>query len=147
MKKINQNRWFTKSLAVVGTIFIFIPIAAPLFFGFLHFLRSNKFMVDYLMPAELFPVIVVGIALLLWAAIRRRACIRWLTWSIILMVITLVGGMLIARWSGLAADEIEPIGFWWSVVMGAIILYIFTVICIGFAGCHLIKILFTQSPE
>ena len=63
----------TKALAVVGTVLVWIPILAPALFSAAFLIRTRMFRFDYLMPAEIFPVALVGGGLLLWAALRARS--------------------------------------------------------------------------
>ena len=63
----------TKTLAVVGTVLVWIPVLAPILFAAASLIQAGMFRFDYLMPAELFPVALVGGGLLLWAALRARA--------------------------------------------------------------------------
>jgi hypothetical protein len=62
----------TKILAVIGTVLVWIPILAPILLTIAELIRTGMFRLDYLMPAELFPLALVGGGLLLWAALRRR---------------------------------------------------------------------------
>ena len=66
---------FTKILAVAGTVLVWIPLLAPVFFSVMFLIRTGMFRMDYLMPAELFLFALVGGVLLIWAALRARA--RW----------------------------------------------------------------------
>jgi hypothetical protein len=63
---------FTKILAITGTVFVWLPILAPVIFSVMFFTRSRMLRMDYLMPAELFPLVMAGGGLLLWAALRAR---------------------------------------------------------------------------
>ena len=70
----------TKILAIVGTILAWLPILAPILLTALLYLQEGIFRFDYLMPAELFLIAVVGAGLLLWASKRarlQRGLIRW----------------------------------------------------------------------
>jgi len=46
----------TRTLAIAGTVLAWLPIAATLATAIPGSLRRGEFHVDYLMPAELFPV-------------------------------------------------------------------------------------------
>ncbi|HEX3046130.1 MAG TPA: hypothetical protein VHY08_15350, partial [Bacillota bacterium] len=71
---------FTKALAVAGTILVWLPILSTLVTSMAALIIDRVFRFDYLMPAEFFPVALVGAGLLLWAALwvhSRRALIGW----------------------------------------------------------------------
>lgn len=104
-----KKDWFTKLLAIVGTILVGLPIVAPIIFGVTKFIRSGRFMLDYLMPAELGPVVLAGAILLIWAAIRARAYLKWIGWSIGIAILLVVGAQWIAVATGLA-DGSTPEG-------------------------------------
>jgi len=63
---------FTRILAAAGTALVWLPIAAPVVFGVIGLIERRRFMLDYLMPFELFPLVLLGTALLIWAAIRAK---------------------------------------------------------------------------
>ncbi|HEX6384498.1 MAG TPA: hypothetical protein VF177_07500, partial [Anaerolineae bacterium] len=58
----------TRILAIVGTVLVWLPILAPVMFSMAAIIEERVFRFDYLMPAELFPVALVGGGLLIWAA-------------------------------------------------------------------------------
>ena len=53
-----KKNWFTKQLAVAGTILAGLPIAAPIIFAILSLVMDGRFRFDYLMPAELFFLVI-----------------------------------------------------------------------------------------
>jgi hypothetical protein len=63
---------FTRVLAVIGTVLVWFPILAMILTGVVGSVARGKLMMDYLMPAELFPSILIGGALLIWAAVRAK---------------------------------------------------------------------------
>ena len=142
-----KNDRFTKILAIVGTILVGLPIVAPIIFGLTRLIRSGRFMVDYLMPAELGFLVLAGALMLLWAAIRARAYIKWIAWSIGIAILLVVGAQWLAIATGLA-DGTTPEGGWQSaVVYGGIIGYDLAVISILIAGILLIRKLFKQDAS
>lgn len=57
---MNNRGGFTKGLAAAGTVLVFLPLLAPLFFGIIRLVQAGIFQVDYLMPAELLPLVLIG---------------------------------------------------------------------------------------
>ena len=76
----------TRVLAVLGTVLAWFPLAATVLISLAGSLVRGAFLFDYLMPAEFFPVALVGGGLLLWAAVRARLRRRWIAWSLGLAV-------------------------------------------------------------
>lgn len=107
----------TKILAIVGTALVWFPILAPVLLSVIVFPRRRVFHLDYLMPAELFPVALAGGGLLLWAALRARSRRGLVGWGLGLAAGMLVGGQGLAVVTGLASGEREPAGVWWALVI------------------------------
>ena len=71
-----------KILAVAGTVLTALPLLLPLIFGVLNVLSGGRFLVDFLMPSELFLVVLAGGVLLGWDEVRAHRRITWMTWSL-----------------------------------------------------------------
>src|SRR5512137_1692582 len=129
----------SKILAVFGTLLVWLPVAAPVFFSVVGLIDSGFFNFDYLMPAELFPLVLVGGILLLWAALRmheRRALIGWVLGAALVLLIASQG---LAVATGLADGRIEPTGWQGALVLGMLIAYDLAVIVLGVAGILLVR--------
>jgi len=135
----------TKILAIVGTILVGLPVVAPIVFGLLRLFRGASFLVDYLMPAELGFLVLAGALMLLWAAIRVRAYIKWIAWSIGLAILLVVGAQWLAVVTGLADGSIQPGGWEMAVVTGGIIAYDLVVISLLVTGIQLIRKVFKRE--
>ena len=135
----------TKILAIVGTILVGLPVVAPIVFGLLRLFRGASFLVDYLMPAELGFLVLAGALMLLWAAIRVRAYIKWIAWSIGLAILLVVGAQWLAVVTGLADGSIQPGGWEMALVTGGIIAYDLAVISLLVAGIQLIRKVFKRE--
>lgn len=136
---MNNKSIFTRVLAIAGTAFVWFPIAFTLLTGIIGSVTERKFLVDYLMPAELFPSVIIGGLLLLWAAIRNRSQLKMVIWGMGFMIASLGGGMLYAIVSGLASGETEPAGFEVILLNVLIGFYVLMIIVVGIAGILLIK--------
>lgn len=132
-----KNVLLTKILAITGTVFIWIPILLPIVFTITRLISGRRVVFDYLMPAELFPAILVGAGLLVWAAIRAQSHRKLVFWSLGVAVVSLVAGQLLAVVTGLASGERETTGIWWFLVLASIAIYNLSVIALGIAGIAL----------
>jgi len=137
----------TKTLSIAGTVLLWLPVLAPLVFGLLRLLRGGPLMVDFLMPAELAPVVLVGAGLVLWASIRAKWRWQWVMWLIIAAVVLLVGSQALAVVTGLADGRIAPEGWQYILTLGGIIAYDLVVIALGVVGILLCKDLFNKLAE
>ena len=137
----------TKILAIVGTVLAWFPLLAPVLISIIFLVQEGIFRFDYLMPAELFPFALAGGLLLLWAAIRARARLKLIGWSLGIAVGMLVGGQALAVVTGLASGETEPAGLPWALVLGSLIAFTLALIAVGVGGIMLLIDLFKTKKE
>ena len=136
----------TKILAVAGTVLVGLPLAAPLVFSLIALFAMGIFRFDYLMPAELFPLVLIGGGTLIWAAFRAKHYLRLIGGCIAAAVALLVGSQLLATLTGLASGAIEPQGVWWVLTLGGILLSDLGVLGAVVGGILLLRHLFKRSP-
>jgi hypothetical protein len=137
----------TKGLALAGTVLIWIPLALPFLFAFARYARARMFQVDYLMPAELFPIVAIGACLLLWAALRARSRHKLIGWGMGIAMAALIGSQALAIVTGLASGETEPVGVRWTLVVGLYALYPLALVLIGVGGVFLLRDLFGRRQS
>lgn len=135
----------TKGLALIGTVLMWFPIVVTLGFGAMRTIATGRLSVDWLMPAELFPVVLVGGALLLWASLRAHSRRGLVIAGVAATAGLLVLGQLLAVVTGLASGETEPTGWEAVVVTGAIALYAAGVVVLAVAGVLLVRDLFRHG--
>lgn len=136
---------FTKILAIIGTILVWLPILGPLLFSAIRFIQSGRFLFDYLMPAELVPAVLIGGSLLFWAARRAREHQKIIIWSFAAAVIMLIAGQVLAVVTGLASGETEAAGLPWALVISSLVVYVLSVIALGVGGIRLTRSLSRPS--
>lgn len=139
---MNDKGTFTKTQAIIGTVLVWLPILAPVFFSLVALVAARRFRFDYLMPAELFPVALLGGALLVWATLRARSRRGLVGWGLGVAIAMLVGGQALAVATGLASGEIEPAGIWWTLVLGSLVIFILALLMMGVGGILLLRDLF-----
>ena len=135
----------TKILAIAGTVLVWFPILVPVLLS-VAIIKERMFRFDYLMPAELFPVALVGGCLLVWAALRARSRRRLFGWGIGIAVGSLVGGQVLATVTGLASGETEPVGWPWALVLSSLAIYSLALVVMGVGGLLLLRDLF-KTPR
>jgi len=136
----------TKALAIGGTALVWLPILAPFFFGLGSLIGDGRFRFDFLMPAELFPVILVGAAILLWAAIRARDQVKLIGWGIGSAVAALLIGQGLAVVTGLASGAQAATGWRIVLVIAIFVIFLLAVIVTGIGGILLLSRLFKHGP-
>lgn len=105
----------TKTMALVGTVLVALPLVAPFLLGIGSIGSPRGFGIDYLLPFEVYFVTLVGMALVLGAALRardRRAAVGT-------CIAVMLGGVLLgaasATLTGIADSE-ETLETWRYVV-------------------------------
>jgi hypothetical protein len=134
-----KNSKITKIIAYIGTILVWSPIAFMIVTSIIGSIASQRFLMDILMPAELFLIIVAGTILLLWSAIRSKMMIKNISWTFLIMVLSLFGSQALAVLTGLAHGDTEPEGWPLLLVMFLMAVYIATVITEGLLGIMIRK--------
>lgn len=137
----------SRILAITGTVLVWLPILAPLVFSIAAAFTRGRFIFDYLMPAEILPLFLIGGALLIWASLRARLWQKYLLWSYILALVALIISQVLAIVSGLAAGRVEPKGTWFILTIALLIIYELGIIVTGVGGILLIRDLFKIKPE
>lgn len=131
----------SKGLAWVGTILIWAPFAFMIGLTVMRLVQAGRFQMDYLITAELAPVILVGGVLLYWAAAVAKSHRGMIGWSMLAAVVLLVGSQMLAVVTGLASGAAEPEDWRLAVVTGGIVAYNVAVVVAGVGGvklvCHL----------
>ncbi len=145
-----ENRGnFSKILAVGGTILVWLPILAPALATAARLLQQGGFNFDYLMPAELFLVALVGGGSLILVARRTNLGWRLIGWGLGSAAVLLGAGQGLALVTGLASGEAQAAGWPLAVVRVSIFAYIVALAVTGIGGILLLNRLFktrTATP-
>ncbi len=144
-----KKNTFTKILAIGGTALAWFPILAPVVLSVLSLIAGRRFLFDYLMPAELFPVALVGSGLLVGASLSARSRRGLIGGGLSVAVGSLVGGQALAVAAGFASGVAEPAGWLFALVLALIAVYSLALVVIGVGGVLLVRDLFKplQTPS
>lgn len=107
MQKRNSKILFT--VLIVGIILLWGPVLFSIVITTIHFLRSGQFLFDFLIPLEIFPVIMVGEFLVLYYTIKKRFLWKPTLFFTISTVTSYVLIDVIASLSGLASNGPEVV--------------------------------------
>ncbi len=141
---MEQKNVLTKTLAIVGTVLVWFPIAAPILFSFVALATRGRFLFDYLMPMELFLFGIVGSGLLLWATLRAHSYVRFVAWGIGIAILMFVGISGFAEVTGMASGATEPTSWMWGIVITALIVFVLSIVLVGTGGALLLRDLFKK---
>ncbi len=129
----------TRSLSAIGDVLVWVPLVAPLALAAVRFVQAGDLRLDFLMPAELFPVALIGGAVLLWAAFRDHSHRRVIGWSYAVVIAALVTSMGAAIATGLASGAAEPTGWRVVLVAGLLAVYVAALIALAVGGASLVR--------
>lgn len=129
----------TRALAGLGEALVALPLLAPVVFGLMVAMRSGQWHFDYLLPAELFPMVLAGGAVLGWAAWRLHAHRALIAGALVAAVACLFGSQGLAVLTGLADGSIPPEGWPWVAVLTGLGLYVLAVVVLAVGGGLLIR--------
>jgi len=142
-----QRSALAKLFALSGTILLWAPILFMLATAVAGSIASGTLLFDYLMLAELFPVVALGLALLVLAGLLCRTFVRWFGWGSAAALSAFAGGQILAAASGLASGALAQGGLVLAVVIASIAVYDLIVIALAVLGAALVKKLFQKRPE
>ncbi len=134
---MNNRNLLTKILTITGTILVWFPIIAPILLSLAVIITDREILFDYLMPAELFPFVLAGGALLTWASLRVPRRWKLISWGLGTAIGFLIFSQGFAVITGLASGATEPGGWQWALVLAMLVGYILAVIVAGVGGALL----------
>jgi hypothetical protein len=107
---MGKHNTFAKVLAIIGTIMVAIPMIVPLAFSLRTIGSPGGYRLDYLMPFEIYPVTLIGVAEILWASLRAHMRTQAIVIAIGCMLGFLVLCAILAQVTGIAnsVEQLEP---------------------------------------
>ncbi len=142
-----QKSVLTKIFTISGTVLLWAPILFMFLTAIVGSIIGKEFLFDYLMLAELFPIIALGLVLLVLASIISHMFRKWFGWGSVAALVALASGQILAIASGLASGAMAPSGVIFAVVIASIVVYNLVVVALAILGILLIKRLFQKQPE
>jgi hypothetical protein len=139
-----HDRW-TKIIAICGTVVAGLPLVFTILTAAVGSWMDKRFLFDWMMPAELFPFVLAGSALLVWAAWRAQWRRMWFAVGVVLLFVLLFGGQALAVVSGLADGSRPAQGVWWAIVVGSIALYDLVAVGLAVLGVQLSQRVFRPA--
>jgi hypothetical protein len=146
-KAMKINPGIQKTVVIVGTCLLWLPVVAPVVFGFVMLVRIGRLLIDYLMPGELFPVILIAGGLLSWMAWLIKKYFKWISGSLIAAIILLVLTQWLAVVTGVASGATAMSGWQYVLVIVVYVGFLSAVISCGIGGILLWKEIFTRQVD
>jgi hypothetical protein len=142
---MNKNTPLTRALTLTGTVLVLLPVALPVLFAGIFLLFRGRFLLDFLMPAELFFSVLGGAVLLFLAAVRVRQDYKRIGWLTAGGIAALGVSLAVAQLTGLDDAGMDEKGGIKILVIGMIIVYDLAVAAVGVMGIILLRKLFRDS--
>lgn len=143
----NAGSMAYRILAVFGTTLVWLPILITLLTSVVGSIARRTFLLDYLMPAELFPLSLVGAILLVWAALGARLRRLSVALSAAVMAAFYACLVVVPMVTGLASGATAPEGWLWVLVIVLLALFTAAIAFLGVTGVLLIRDLFQRSGQ
>ncbi len=136
---MRMHRSFDLVLAVLGTALAALPLVATLLTALLGSAAARRFLLDFLMPAELAPAAFGGGALLLLVAFRSHRRRVTIGASLGLALVAFAAVSASAVRTGLASGEVAPRGAPLALVIGLLAVYTVAVVALTVEGGRLVR--------
>ncbi len=141
-----QRSALSKIFSVSGALLLWVPILFMLFTGIIGSFATKALLFDYLTLAELFPIVALGLLLLVLGSGLSRHYAKWFGWGAALALILLAGGQLLASSSGLSAGTLADGGAVLAVVIITVALFDLIVAALAVLSIFLLRKLFAKHP-
>ncbi len=142
-----QRSVLTKIFTISGTLMLWAPILFMFVTAIVGSIIRKALLFDYLMLAELFPIVALGLVLLVLASLLSRTFRKWFGWGSVAALVTLSCGQIFASVSGLASGALAENGAAFAVVIASIVIYNIIVVALAILGILLIRRLFRKEPD
>ena len=124
---------------------------APILFMFLTAIigsiAGKALLFDYLMLAELFPIIALGLVLLVLTTLLTKTFRKWFGWGSVAALVALTTGQVLAVTSGLASGALPESGGIFVTVIASIVIYNVLVVALAILAILLLRRIFRKEPE
>jgi len=129
LKKPSQM--FMKNIIYIGSVIVWMPIFLTLFTSLIGSLNLKYFIIDYLMPAELFPAALIGSIIISYVSAVSKLYLKSSVINFIILILSFFGINFAAVITGLASGDYPPEGYRFVIVIFLLIIYILSVISEG----------------
>jgi len=142
-----QRSVLTKIFTISGTLMLWAPILFMFVTAIVGSIMRKALLFDYLMLAEMFPIVALGLVLLVLASLLSGTFRKWFGWGSVAALVTLSCGQIFASVSGLASGALAENGAAFAVVIVSIVIYNIIVVALAILGILLIRRLFRKEAD
>ena len=124
---------------ILGCILVWLPFILPLIFAFISLAQSGRFLFDFLIPMEIFPVVIIGALLIVATHLIRKLPVKIVVGSFIGIILSLLFAMIYAELSGVASGKTDIVSFPGFLILLSLIIYYLSSIIVGVRGLSYLK--------
>ncbi|MEA4869770.1 MAG: hypothetical protein VB062_03925 [Christensenella sp.] len=140
-----QKSVLSKIFAISGAVFLWGPILFLFVSAIWSSIRAKSFLFDYFTLAELFPIVALGLVLLVLASLVARIYAKWFGWGSVAALVALASGQIYATVSGLASGAIVSGGSAIAIVIASIIVFNLMILGLAILGAVLVRRLYSKK--
>ncbi len=134
-----SSRTIDRVLSVAGALLVCSPLALTVLLSLLASLSAGRFLFDFLMPAELFPLFLAGALSSMVAAVRLRRRRALVIGGAIVTALALLSAQGAAIATGLAAGDRAPQGWPLVLVLSLFVLFLAAMVATGLGSVALAR--------
>ena len=142
-----QKNALIKIFAISGTVMLWAPILFMFITAIFGSIARKTLLFDYLMLAEMFPIVALGLVLLIIATLLTRTFRKWFGWGSVAALVALVVGNMIAVASGLASGTASESGGYFMIVIASIVVFNILVVALAILAIMLLRRIFQKKQE
>lgn len=132
----------SKIISIIGTTLVWIPIIAPIFFTLILLFTRKILVFDFLMPMELFFLIIIGAILLIVSSIIMKYNWKIIGISFIVIISMFIIPQVIAVLTGVASGAAKMTTMMYIILLTFVLIYITFLVILGISAISLTKKLF-----
>ena len=142
-----QKSALTKIFSLSGTILLAAPIIFMLLTAIIGSIASKQLLFDYLALEEMYPLIALGLVLLILASLLSHELSKWFIWGSAAAFAAFVSGQIFAVVSGLASGAVSRDSGAFAVVLVSVIVFNLLIAALCALGFVLLKRLYCKKAE
>ena len=143
-----QKSALTKIFAASGAVLLWGPLLFMIVTGIWGSIQQKSLLFDYLMLAELFPIVALGLILLVLASLVSRTYAKWFGWGGVAALVALTGGQIFATVTGLTSSASTQANAAMTIVIISIAIFDLVIIVLAVLSIILVRRLFQKAkPE
>lgn len=142
-----QKSALSKIFGVAGAVLLWAPILFMFLTAIVGSIARKMLLFDYLMLAELFPLVAFGLVLLVLCSLMTHLYRKWFGWGALAALVALSAGQVFATVSGLASGALVEHGIVFAIVIATIVVYDLVIVALAILAIVLIKQLFQKRMQ